>query len=41
VELDRLRRLILRMGEVHLVHDARRRGDEVEVIFAGQPLEVG
>jgi hypothetical protein len=29
------------MGEVHLVDHARRGGDEVEVIFTGQPLEVG
>ena len=38
VELDRLRRLGLRLAEVDLVDDARRGGDEVEVIFAGQPL---
>ncbi len=38
VELDGLRRLGLRMAEVDLVDDARRGGDEVEVIFAGQPL---
>ena len=38
VELDRLRRLARRMAEVDLVDDARRGGDEVEVIFAGQPL---
>src|SRR5205085_6506370 len=38
VELDDLGGFRLRMGEVHAVDDARRGGDEVEVVFAGQPL---
>jgi len=39
VELDHARlRLSGGFGEVELVDDARRGGDEVEIIFAGQPL---
>ena len=38
VQLDRLRRLVLRVRQVDPVDDARRGGDEVEVVFAGQPL---
>src|SRR3546814_9412918 len=36
--LDLLRRLILRVAELELVGHRRRGGDEVEVIFARQPL---
>src|SRR3546814_10092542 len=36
--LDLLRRLILRVAELELVDHRRRGGDEVEVIFARQPL---
>src|SRR3546814_9153620 len=36
--LDLLRRLILRVAELELVGHRRRGGEEVEVIFARQPL---